>query len=173
MQRRSWLKLGLASATVLGLGGGVVALFEPGLQDGRLSPAGRDVFAGAARGLLDGTLPNGRVEMQAEIDGLLLRIDVLASGLTPHAQTELSQLLALLGTAPGRRGLTGLSASWHHSTVPEIQAAFQFMRTSGVSLRQQTYQALHDIVGSAYFSDASTWVQLGYPGPLKIFEGAI
>ena len=42
------------------------------------------------------------------------------------------------------------------------------MRLSTISLRQQAYQALHDIVGSAYFSDAGTWSMLGYPGPLKI-----
>jgi len=27
---------------------------------------------------------------------------------------------------------------------------------------------LHDITGAAYFSDASTWSQLGYPGPVRI-----
>ena len=42
------------------------------------------------------------------------------------------------------------------------------MRVSSISLRQQAYQALHDIVGGAYFSDAQTWGLLGYPGPLKI-----
>jgi hypothetical protein len=42
------------------------------------------------------------------------------------------------------------------------------MRVSALSLRQQAYQALHDIVGSAYFSDPRTWGILGYPGPPKI-----
>jgi hypothetical protein len=37
-----------------------------------------------------------------------------------------------------------------------------------VALRQQTYHALHDLIGVAYFSDASTWPALGYPGPLTI-----
>ncbi|MEO8653744.1 MAG: hypothetical protein ABI409_06430 [Ramlibacter sp.] len=41
-------------------------------------------------------------------------------------------------------------------------------RTSGLDLRRQAYQALHDIVGSAYFSDPGTWSFLGYPGPLKL-----
>jgi hypothetical protein len=42
------------------------------------------------------------------------------------------------------------------------------MRTSSLQLRQQAYQALHDLVGSAYFSDAATWHLLGYPGPMRI-----
>jgi hypothetical protein len=42
------------------------------------------------------------------------------------------------------------------------------MRVSGITLRQQAYQALHDIVGGAYFSDVGTWGLLSYPGPPKI-----
>ena len=105
---------------------------------------------------------------QAAIEGMLARVDVLTAGLAPHAQSELSQLLSLLATAPGRRGLAGLSSSWANASVSDIQSALQSMRISNISLRQQAYQALHDIAGSAYFSEASTWVFLGYPGPLKI-----
>ena len=39
---------------------------------------------------------------------------------------------------------------------------------STLSLKQQAYQALHDIVGAAYFSDPGTWALLGYPGPKMI-----
>jgi hypothetical protein len=42
------------------------------------------------------------------------------------------------------------------------------MRLSGLVLRRQAYAALHDITAAAYFSDASTWPQLGYPGPVRI-----
>ena len=168
MQRRSWLKLGVAGAAVLAVGGGAVAVFEPGLRDGRLSPAGRTVFAGVAGGLLDGTLPAERAARRLAIDGMLDRIDGLAAGLAPHAQAELSQLLALLATGAGRRSLAGLAEPWNDASVQDIQGALQTMRFSSLGLRQQAYHALHDIAGSAYFSDASTWPQLGYPGPLKL-----
>ena len=52
--------------------------------------------------------------------------------------------------------------------MAQLQKALQSMRVSTLSLRQQAYHALHDIVGGAYFSDAQTWAQLGYPGPIKI-----
>lgn len=168
MHRRGLLTLGVVSAAALALGGGVLSLSQPGLQEGRLSQAGRAVFSGVSRGLLDGSLPAGGDALTTALDGLLGRIDTLIAGLPPHAQVELSQLLALLASAGGRLALAGLGPSWQTATVADIQRGLQAMRVSGLDLRRQSYQALHDIVGSAYFSDPSTWGLLGYPGPLKI-----
>lgn len=169
MQRRTWLKLGMVSAAVLVIGGGAAALLQPGLQeDARLSPAGRRVFGAVGRGLLDGSLPPAEPARQAALAGLLDRIDTLVAALPPHAQAELSQLLSLLASAPGRRSLAGLSSGWDEAPITDIQAALQSMRVSSLALRQQAYHALHDIAGGAYFSDASTWAFIGYPGPPKI-----
>ena len=168
MRRRSLLKLGAMSAAALFLAGGMLALLEPGLRGGKLSAGGRLVFSGAGRALLDGSLPAGGDARLRAVEGLLVRIEALVAALSPHAQSELSQLLAVLASAGGRRAMGGLGQSWESASVEDIQQALQSMRVSGISLRQQAYQALHDIVGSAYFSDAGTWSQLGYPGPLKI-----
>jgi hypothetical protein len=126
------------------------------------------VFAGAARGLLDGIIPPEGAQRAAAIADLLTRIDGLIANLPSHAQAELSQLLALLASAPGRRAFAGLTSPWADATTQQVQDALQAMRVSRVSLRQQGYQALHDIVGAAYFSGESTWALLGYPGPLSI-----
>ena len=168
MQRRSLLALGAVSAAVLAVGGGALALLQPGLREAKLTPGGREVFAGAARGLLDGSLPARGDALPRALDDLLGRVDGLIAALAPHAQSELSQLLALLASGGGRRTLAGLAEPWASASVPDIQQALQGMRVSGISLRQQAYQALHDIVGSAYFSDAQTWSLLGYPGPRPI-----
>jgi hypothetical protein len=168
MQRRSLLTLGAVSAAVLAVGGGLIAALQPGLREARLSTGGREVLAGVSRGLLDGSLPSGGEPLERALEGLLDRIDGLISALPPHAQSELSQLLALLASSGGRRALAGLSDPWTLASVADIQQALQDMRVSALSLRQQAYQALHDIVGSAYFSDPRTWGILGYPGPPKI-----
>jgi hypothetical protein len=160
--KRRWLLLGAVSGAMLALGGGTFALMRPGVHDAKLTAAGRDVFAGAARGLLEGTMRDG------EIEALLGRIDALVAALPPHAQAELSQLLALLASAPGRRAFAALDPPWSQATVPQVQNALQSMRLSGLSLRQQAYQALHDIVGAAYFSEPAAWGLLGYPGPRVI-----
>lgn len=164
MQRRTLLKLGVVSAVVLAVAGGAAALLSPGLHEGRLSPAGREVF----RAVLDQSLPREDAPRQHALNGLLNRMDELTVALPPHAQTELSQLLSLLASAPGRRALAGLDDAWSLATEARIQQSLQEMRLSGLVLRRQVYAALHDITAAAYFSDASTWPQLGYPGPVRI-----
>lgn len=167
MRRRRLLTLGLVSAAVLAVGGGALALLAPGLRDGKLSARGREVMSAVGLAMLDGSLPAGDQAVAAELQGLLARVDRLVAALPPHAQSELSQLLALLGSAGGRRVLAGLGEDWHAAPVARRQEALQAMRVSGVALRQQAYQALHEIVGSAYFSEPATWRVLGYPGPLQ------
>jgi hypothetical protein len=168
MQRRSLLKLGAASAALLAVAGGAAALWQAGLSGGKLSSSGREVFRAVGRAVLEGSLPSDGVARQTALDGLLDRIDALTLALPAHAQEELSQLLSVLAAAPGRRALAGLNEAWPSATETHIQQALQGMRLSSVALRQQAYAAMHDITAAAYFSDASTWAQLGYAGPSKI-----
>ena len=168
MQRRSLLKLGAVSAAVLMVSGGAIAWLQPGLANGRLTPTGRDVFEAAAPALLDASLPQDPTARNVAVAGLLARIDVLIGNLPPHTQSELSQLLSVMATAPGRLAVAGLGSSWRTATVSDIQQAMQCMRLSRMATRQQAYAAIHDISAGAYFSDPSTWTMLGYPGPLKL-----
>lgn len=168
MQRRTLLKLGAASAAVLLVVGGTAALLQPGLAGGALSASGREVFSAVGRAVLDKTLPADEGARHIAVNGLLGRVDVLVQSLPPHAQAELSQLLALLASAAGRRTLAGLGQPWPEASIADVQQALQDMRLSRLALRQQAYAALHDITAGAYFSDPSSWPLLGYPGPMKI-----
>ena len=143
-------------------------LIQPGLERGALTAAGRDVFRAVGLGVLDKTLPEQPAAKQAALTGLLGRIDVLISALPSHAQAELSQLLSILATSAGRRALAGLPTPWLEASPVQVQAALQGMRLSGLAVRQQAYAALHDITAGAYFSEASTWPMIGYPGPVAI-----
>ena len=42
------------------------------------------------------------------------------------------------------------------------------MRTASLTLPQQAYHALRDLTNAAYFADAASWSQLGYPGPRAV-----
>ncbi len=168
MQRRTLLTLGLVSSALLVVAGGAAALLQPGLQAGTLTPIGREVFTAVSNAILDKTLPTDSAARDTALKGLLDRIDVLVSALPPHAQTELSQLLSLLGSAAGRNTLAGLNTPWAEADIEQVQQALQGMRLSALALRQQAYAALHDITAGAYFSDPSSWPILGYPGPLNI-----
>lgn len=168
LQRRSFLKLGIGAAVVLAVAGGAVALIKPGLVNGRLSPSARLLMARVGQAMLQGTLPADALEQQRAIDAVLQRTDDFTAGLPAHVQAELSQLLGLLATAAGRRGIVGLSASWEDATVAETSAALQSMRASGTELRIQAYQGLHDIVFVPYFSGEESWKTIGYPGPRAV-----
>lgn len=168
MKRRRFLQLGLVGGATLALAGGGLSLMQHGVESGRLTDAGRVVFRAVGRAVLDGSLPTEAAAQQAALDGLLQRLDDAIGAFPAHVQAELSQLLALLASAPGRLGLAGLTTDWPQASVAQVQAALQAMRTSTFDLRQQAYHALHDLSGAAYFSDRSTWPQLGYPGPLDI-----
>lgn len=168
MRRRGLLTLGVASAAVLAVGGGALALLHPGVAGGKLSARGREVFGAIARALLDGSLPADEAAAAGEVQGLLERVDRVVAGLPPHAQGELSQLLALLGSTAGRYAIAGLAQEWQSAAVAQRQQALQAMRVSGIALRRQAYQALHDIAGSAYFSEPATWGAIGYPGPIAV-----
>ena len=168
MQRRTLLKLGVASTALLAVVGGTAVLIQPGLERGALTAAGRDVFRAVGLGVLDKTLPEQPAAKQAALTRLLGRIDVLISALPSHAQAELSQLLSILATSAGRRALAGLPTPWLEASPVQVQAALQGMRLSGLAVRQQAYAALHDITAGAYFSEASTWPMIGYPGPVAI-----
>ena len=168
MHRRSLLKLGVVSAAVLAAVGVPLSMMRPGLEGAKLSRGAREVFAAVGAAVLQGSLPEAAGARQAALAALLDRIDGLVANLPPHAQDELSQLLAILGTGAGRRGLAGLDAAWAESSAAQVQTALNGMRTSAFALKQQAYQALHDIVGGAYFAEGSTWGVMGYPGPLAI-----
>lgn len=168
VQRRPFLKLGIASAVVLAVGGGAVALMKPGLIDGKLSPAARTVMAKIGQAMLQGTLPTEPAALQAATDAILARTDAFLSGLPVHVIAELDQLLGLLASAPGRHFLVGVSSSWEEATAAEVGAALQSMRASGTELRIQSYQGLHDIVNVPYFSGQESWALLGYPGPVAV-----
>lgn len=168
MQRRTLLKLGLASGAALTLVGGVALFHEPAWRDGRLTPTGRSVLNAVARGVLDGSLPAEPVLQQSALAAHLDRMDATLAALPPATQREFGELLALLALPPGRLALAGLATEWSGASVAQINAALQAMRVSRLALRQQAYHALRDLTHVAYFADNATWAQLGYPGPRQI-----
>jgi hypothetical protein len=168
LRRRTLLKLGIGSAIVLAVAGGTVAMMKPGLIDGKLSPSARLVMTRVAQAMLLGTLPADPGSQKLALDALLQRTDAFLVGLPTHVLAELDQLLGLLASAPGRRWLVGLSASWQDATPAETYAALKSMLGSGTDLRIQACQGLHDLVMAPYFSGEESWAVLGYPGPVAV-----
>lgn len=150
---------------ILTVAGGTAALLRPGFADGRLSAGGREVFHAVGRAVLDGSLPTAPEAANAALGAHLARLNDTIAGFPAHSRDELSLLLSLLASAPGRIGLAGLTTPWSTATVEQIQHALQSMRTSSLSLRMQAYHALRDLTNAAYYADPSSWALLRYPGP--------
>ncbi len=121
-----------------------------------------------ARAVLDGALPPHGPEQDRTLQAPVARLDTAIAAFPLPTQAELSQLLALLAAVPGRLALAGLSTAWPDASVAELQRALQSMRGASLALKQQAYHALRDLTNAAYFSDASVWPRLGYPGPISI-----
>lgn len=168
MQRRTLLKLGIGASLALAATGGALVLMRPALDAGRLQPGARALMHAVARAVLDGVLPAAPAQRDAALDAHLQRLEAAIAAFPATTQAELSQLLALLSTPPGRIALAGLSPDWAEADVPQLQAALQGMRMSTLALKQQAYHALRDLTNAAYFSDATAWAHLGYPGPTDL-----
>ncbi|MCM5678418.1 hypothetical protein M8A51_02610 [Schlegelella sp. S2-27] len=165
MERRTLLRLGLGSAVLLALAGGGAALLRPGLEGVRLTRAGREVLRAVTLAVLDGSLPQAAAAREQELARQIARVEEFVSALPRATRSELSQLVGLLGTAPGRVALAGLHADWTEASVPDVQQALESMRQSRLELRRQAYHALRDITNGTFYAVPEHWALMGYPGP--------
>lgn len=170
MKRRSLLKLGLGTALLVGIaGGGMVLLSQPGLDAaGRLGPAARGLMRALAGALLDGSWPAAPAERSAAIERHLERLDATIAALPAPARSELSQLLTLLASAPGRLALAGLASPWEQAGGAELRGAMLALRDSRLAPRQQIYHALRELHCLVFYTDPAHWALCGYPGPREI-----
>ena len=160
--------MGGGIAALLALVGGGVALVRPGLDKGQLTPPAEEIFRAIAAAVLDGSLAVPPSAREAQLRSHLRRVDEAIAAFPAATQAELSQLLALLASAPGRAFLAGLHTPWAAATPREIQACLQAMRTSSVKVRQQIYHALRDLTNAAFYADPPAWPLMGYPGPVAV-----
>lgn len=166
MRRRRWLKWGALGTVVVVTAGAGLALTTPkGLVQGRLSPPAREVLSAVARAVLDGRLPSSSAERVAAMNAHLQRFESTVGAFPRGVQDEIGELLMLLGTTPGRLGLSGLREAWATASTASVQQALQSMRESSLKPRVQAYHALRDLTHAAHYADAAHWNELGYPGP--------
>jgi hypothetical protein len=164
MQRRTLLRLGLGSAAVVAIGGGLVATVRPGWRDGRLTSAGRDIFEAVSRATIARLAGADRDTMALHLN----EVGAVVACLPPPVRDELSDLLALLSSVPGRWAFARLRVPWRAATPAETERVLEAMRRSRMQLRTQAYQALRDLALAAHYGSPATWAELGYPGPVAV-----
>lgn len=164
MKRRTVLTVGVAAGALVALAGATIALLTPGRREGRLTDAGRALFAAVAHAVLDGMLPADPAARAAALDAHLARVQDTISGMPPAVQAEIDELITIMASAPGRLALAGLGTDWQAASVAEVTHALQGMRASRLALRQQAFHALRDLTNGSYFAAPDTWSAIGYPG---------
>jgi len=159
VQRRTFLKAGVAGAALL-LAGGTVAWLG-----GRDAVADRrEVLAAVIPAVLEGSLPQAGPQREGAIRQALAGVETAIAALSPAAQQELAQLFALLAIAPTRLALAGLGHSWRDASVAEVSSVLQGWRTHRLELLQSAYHALHDLVTGSWYADPAQWPGIGYGG---------
>ncbi|AKJ31446.1 hypothetical protein [Caldimonas brevitalea] len=128
----------------------------------------RAIWRAVTLAVLDGQLPADPALRDAEVLAQVDRIQAFVATVPPATRHELSQLLTVLGSAPGRRLLAGLDADWGDASVAEVQQALDRLRLSRLALRQQAYHALRDLSAVSFYATPTSWAALGYPGPTDI-----
>ena len=137
MQRRTLLRLGVVSASLVTLAGAGLALTRPGLRDGRLTDAGREVFSAVARAVLHGVVPEAA--QTAALQDHLQRVDATIATFPPAMQAELGQLTTLLASPPGRLLLTGLQPDWPDATTAHPSSTAQRPKFRDAPTKSRTY----------------------------------
>ena len=164
MHRRTLLTLGVVSGAILAVAGTTIALIQPGRSAGRFTASGRALFTAVAQAVLGSLLPADASARSAALAAHVARVEATIAGLPPHMQAEFDELITVIGSAPGRFGLVGLTSDWAEADSAAVSEALESMRRSTLAVRQQAYHALRDVTNGSYFADPSTWAAIGYPG---------
>ena len=130
-----------------------------------LGPGDRELFAALAVPMLGAALPAEASARATAIEQVVRGVDIAADGLQPGVQSQLQQLFGLLEFPLSRSVLGGVWDGWSDASPEAVSAFLDRWRFSGISLFRSGYQALHQLVMSAWYGQNAAWARIGYPGP--------
>ena len=111
----------------------------------------------------------GDLSATPDIDTSIVNIDQAIIRLPFRTQAELRELFDLLGSSIGRMMLAGVWLNWQKAAPEQISAFLTDWRESNLSLLQQAYNGLHQLMISSVYAEPEHWQAIGYPGPPKLF----
>jgi hypothetical protein len=138
----------------------------------KLDAQAQTMLAKLADAVLDGALPSDAAQRAKAIAKVVDTADKAIAGLPTPMQKEVQDLFAMLGAAPTRALLIGQWTGWADASRDDVTRMLGDLRHSSVELRRVVYMSLRDMVAGSYYSNADTWEQIGYAGPLIRGPGA-
>jgi hypothetical protein len=159
LQRRTVLKLGLAGGALLAAGGIAIVAGRDAVHDRRA------VLGAVVPVILAGAIPVDGPQHASAVQRSIAGVETAIAQFPAPTRRELDQLFALLGSAPGRSLLAGVSRPWDSADAGEVAAFLERWRSHSLSLFKTGYHALHDLVTGTWYADEATWAAIGYDGP--------
>ena len=170
LSRRTFIAAGFAGAAALATAAWLRGPHAPPSRVPRraLDADGEAIFAAVAPVLLEGALPEDAAARDAALARTIDGIDVAVAGLSPAAQGERVQLVALLARPPVRFAVARVSDAWPAASPREVRRFLDGCRDSRFTLQRAAYDALHDLTVAAWYGNAAAWPAIGYPGPPRV-----
>jgi hypothetical protein len=162
MNRRTFLRRGLAGTAVLLLGGGTLAvlptkeLASPSQPLAVLDARAFQVLVAVAKRVVPDTVDAGVV---AE------RVDALLRRAAPEAQVDFNRLLGLFENALPGLLFDGRALPFTRLSPESQDRVLRSWRDSRLALRRSGYSALRRICLATAYSDEATWPAIGYAPP--------
>ena len=167
--RRTFLLAGLAGTAALVAAGWLRSnRVAPGGPGAALSTDADDVLSAVIPVFLAGALPAEADAATRALRETVTSVGAAIARLPPAAQRELAQLYSLLGFAPARIALTGVSSAWREAARDDVAGFLERWRTSNFLMFRSAYAALHQLVFAAWYGNADSWAAIGYPGPPQL-----
>ena len=170
ISRRTFITTGILGAAALAT---AYWLRSPHAPAGDASLRVLDADAQAILGaivpvLLAGALPVAADARRQAVAETVRGIDTAITGLSPSAQDELRQLLALLALPPARLAIARVSEPWNQASEAEVRACLDRFRGSSLTLLRSAYAALHQLTFAAWYGNPASWARIRYPGPPEL-----
>ena len=162
MNRRTFLKRGLAGAAVLALGGGTLAVLPtkeiaaPTRALAVVSARHFQVLVAVAKRVVPETADP--VAVAHGVDDLLRRA-------APESQSDFNNLLGLFENALPGLLFDGRILPFTRLSPESQDAVLRSWRDSRLALRRTGYHALRRICLATAYADEATWAAIGYPPP--------
>lgn len=166
MDRRSFMKTGLLSGSMLVTGGSLYGCSDLDILDSDLIDDDVAVaLASLVPVFLAGVLPQDEALRQQKIGEVIAAIRLAIEKFPPHTLKELDELFMLLTNRLTMLAYVGEFAPLHKLSLAQANMLIDSWRNSFLALLNTAYEGLKELVFAAFYGNPDNWEVLNYQKP--------